>query len=86
MSKSRPTEEADNNGTPIDVPGDCCPNCVGDRRERSRRNPRQRRFGERAYMEEVGFGQPPFCNFISRRRESLENPRGTPGIREEAFA
>src|SRR5690606_36204151 len=38
---------------------------------RSRKN-RQRRVGEGPYMEGVGFGQPPFCNFVARDRKTAE--------------
>jgi hypothetical protein len=66
MSKSHPTKEADEKGTPI--------KCTGGRSVRSELatdtngagKPRQRRFGEGAYMGDLESGQQPFCNFISR--------------------
>ena len=45
MSKSHSTKEADNNGSPICVPGDCCPIYVGDRSVGAGES-RQRRVGE----------------------------------------
>ena len=40
---------------------------------RASRN-RQGRVGEGPYMEALDSGQPPFCNFISRLRETPGNP------------
>jgi len=71
MSKSHPTCRSGQQSIPDLHRGTGHPFCVGDRYEQSRKI-RQRRVGEGPYMEGVGFGQPPFCNFVAQSLKSSE--------------
>jgi hypothetical protein len=63
MSKSRRQKQADNNRSPFFNPGDCCPSMLATEEDAVVCGGVP--VGGAAYMEGVGFGQPPFYENVA---------------------